>query len=90
VPEPGSRRQAGETGEEKDVRRFDLVNESEDVTMSFFFSKPVDVWFYPLMTVARSEEGFERTYQGSSLLFVMPLRLAPGSGTGLHIRMSVT
>ena len=34
-------------------------------------------WF-PVETVSNSEGGFERVYQGSSLLFRWPVSLAPG------------
>jgi alpha-amylase len=77
-PETGHRREVAETGSEEHVTTFELVNEPDRLTTVFTFSRPVAAWFYPLMTVSQSEDGFERTYQGSSLLFLIPLELAQG------------
>jgi len=35
--------------------------------MSVHFDLPLDLWEFPLETVSLSEEGFERTYQGTVL-----------------------
>jgi alpha-amylase len=37
-----------------------------------------ETWWYSIDTVSLSEDGFERTHQGSCLAFTWPLRLAPG------------
>jgi hypothetical protein len=37
------------------------------------------VWWQPIETISNSEGGFERVYQGSSLLFRWPVELAPGA-----------
>jgi alpha-amylase len=74
-----------ETGSEERVTKFELVNGPDRLTTIFIFSRPVAAWFYPLMTVSQSEEGFERTYQGSSLLFTTPLELAQGERFHLQI-----
>ena len=42
------------------------------------FSPGARVWICPLEAVSNSEAGFERTYQGTTLLFHWPLALAPG------------
>jgi len=55
--------------------------------LNFLFSRPISVWFYPLKTVSMSEEGFESTYQGSSLLIVQPLNLAVGENSRLRMEM---
>jgi alpha-amylase len=41
-------------------------------------SPPADAWWYSIDTVSLSEDGFERTHQGSCLSFLWPLRLEPG------------
>jgi hypothetical protein len=53
----------------------------------FEFSRPVSAWFYPIMTVSKSEEGFEYTYQGTSLLFLFPMILEPNKKEHLQIRI---
>ena len=39
---------------------------------------PTDLWEFPLETVSLSEEGFERTYQGTVLLAHSKITLQPG------------
>jgi alpha-amylase len=36
------------------------------------------LWMAPIFVVSASEAGFERTFQGTTLVFVWPLRLDPG------------
>lgn len=37
-----------------------------------------DAWWAPIQTVSNSEDGFERVYQGASLLLSWPIDVAPG------------
>jgi hypothetical protein len=46
--------------------------------------------WYPVETVSNSEAGFERSYQGSCLLFRWPISLAPGKRTVRTVRMSAS
>jgi len=78
APESGIRREISETGTENNIKQFELVNRPDRLNAVFRFYRPLSVWFYPLMTVSKSEKGFDRTYQGSSILFVLPLALEPG------------
>jgi len=48
------------------------------VTLKINFDIPMDLWEFPLETVSLSEEGFERTYQGTVLLAHSRLTLNPG------------
>ena len=89
-PETSKRREISEAGEEVNVEAFELINNRDKLSVKFDFSLPIIAWFYPIMTVSKSEEGFEHAYQGSSLLFRMPLELPPGSKKQLGIRLSVT
>jgi len=82
------RREVAEKGVEKDVSEFALCNGPDRLVTLFSFSHPVTAWFFPLMTVSMSEEGFERTYQGSSLLMLQPLELSKGEKRSLECRMS--
>jgi hypothetical protein len=50
----------------------------------------VDAWVGPIQTVSNSEGGFELVYQGSTTLFVEPLRLRPGERWSLRIHHQVT
>ena len=48
-----------------------------------------DAWWSPIETVSNSESGFERVYQGSSLLFSWPLRLGAGESRRFSVRQAV-
>ena len=87
VPDSGRRRTVSETGTEDGLNGFELVNDREGLKLSFGFSKSVSVWFFPLMTISKSEEGFEYTYQGTSLLFLFSLELSPGENKTLQIQI---
>lgn len=89
LPEIAKRREVYETGEEVNIKTFELINKTDGIKVKFDFSLPITIWFYPIMTVSKSEEGFEHTYQGSSLLFRMPLELPPGGKKGLEIKFSL-
>lgn len=48
------------------------------LTLNIDFDLPMDLWEFPLETVSLSEEGFERTYQGTVLLAHAKITLQPG------------
>ncbi|MDB9823120.1 DUF1926 domain-containing protein [Deltaproteobacteria bacterium] len=87
APESGNRRELSEIGEELNLTRFELINDTDRLTLAFIFSSSVSAWFLPLMTVSKSEEGFEYSYQGSSLLFLFPLNLSPGQQDLFRIQL---
>ena len=78
-----------ETGHEDSLIKFELINGPDRLRAAFIFSRPVSAWFFPLMTVSKSEEGFEHTYQGSSLLFLHPLELGQGQKAKLQIELEL-
>jgi hypothetical protein len=82
------RREAAEKDIENDVSEFALFNGPDHLVTVFSFSSPVTAWFFPLMTVSMSEEGLERTYQGSSLLMLQPVDLSEGEKIPFECRMS--
>ena len=49
-----------------------------------------DAWWSPIETISNSEAGFERVYQGSSLLLSWPLRLEPGERRSFRMRHRVS
>ena len=85
----GRRREVFETGREDNLTRFELVNGPDRLTAAFAFSSPVSVWFFPLMTVSKSEEGFDLTYQGSSLLFLHAMDLSKGQKEHIKIDLEL-
>ena len=89
-PESGTIRNAQEIGSEDNLTAFEFVNDSDKLRLIFEFSRPVTSWFYPIMTVSKSEEGFEYTYQGTSLLFLFPMDLAPGVKEHFQMKIRFT
>ena len=49
-----------------------------------------DAWWAPIETVSNSEAGFERVYQGSSLLVSWLIDLAPGADLSVRVSNVVT
>ncbi len=57
-------------------REVQLVDEYFRVALQLTTNIAIDWWVYPIFSVSQSEEGFERVYQGSSLLAVFAAREA--------------
>jgi alpha-amylase len=56
-----------------------LVDEWQNIAVTLEAPGAEKFWVAPIETVSESEEGFERVYQGSQILAVWPLELAPGA-----------
>ena len=56
-----------------------LVDEWRKVATEIIAPGAEEFWIAPIETVSESEDGFERVYQGSQILAVWPLELAPGN-----------
>ena len=89
APEHGRRREVYEIGGEYQVTRFDLMNLVDGLKISFQFTRPTMVFFFPLMTVSMSEDGFEKTYQGTSLQFLQPVDIQPRGKETFQLRMEL-
>ncbi len=59
-------------GELKDVGKVELKDTYTGVSVSIEPSDTATLWRFPIETVSLSESGFERIFQGSSLLFLFP------------------
>ena len=64
-------------------------NDYEGVRVVVDPQPPARLTWYPVETVSNSESGFERVYQGSSLLFRWPVSLAPGARRTFAVRFDV-
>lgn len=58
-------------------------------TVDMHWSDPADVWVFPLETVSLSEDGFERTYQGTVAAIVCRLALEARSSKTITIEIKV-
>lgn len=50
---------------------------------------PVDIWRHPVETVSQSESGFERIYQGSSVVLLSHISLLPGDTMKCAVTLEV-
>lgn len=74
----GERHRLRHRGVFKGVRELSLVDAWAGFKVRLTLDQEAEVWCYPVETVSQSEDGFERTYQGSCLLLRVPLLLASG------------
>jgi len=88
---PGSgHRGLRERGSCQETERFSLVDEWSGFRVTLRLDRRGDIWYMPVETVSQSEEGFERTYQGSALLVSWVLSLHPGAAERLEVRLEIS
>jgi 4-alpha-glucanotransferase len=66
-----------------------MVDEWIGVELTLATPEPGDCAWAPVETVSLSEAGLERIYQGSSIVWCWPLRLAPGETRELRIALTL-
>jgi len=64
-----------------------LVDEWVGCEVEIGWSEPGDAGWAPIETVSLSEGGFERIYQGSSILVSWPVTLLPGASWDVELRV---
>jgi len=69
--------------------RFSMVDEWSRLRVILCLEGPGEIWYMPIETVSRSEEGIERTYQGSALLASWLLTLQPGASERVKVRLEI-
>jgi 4-alpha-glucanotransferase len=70
--------------------RLRLVDEWQDVRVMIEAPGARHLWVAPIETVSESEEGFERVYQGSQILAVWSVELAPSEKWSAETLLHVT
>lgn len=60
-------------GTERGRRSFGMIDEWQDAALALVSDRPAEIWRQPIFTVSLSEGGFERVYQGTTVLFVYDL-----------------
>jgi alpha-amylase len=73
----GQTRRAGAVDAVDGVESVDIVDAGWGCLLRT--SPPCSLWIAPIEVVSASEAGFERTFQGVSLVAVWPVRLPPGA-----------
>ncbi|MFA4966673.1 MAG: alpha-amylase/4-alpha-glucanotransferase domain-containing protein [Candidatus Margulisiibacteriota bacterium] len=65
------------SGKKNEVFEVKLIDEWKGFSVSLGLEKESKLFWFPIETVSQSEGGFERTYQGTCLLFGFDLELEP-------------
>ncbi|MGH9405683.1 MAG: alpha-amylase/4-alpha-glucanotransferase domain-containing protein [Terriglobia bacterium] len=69
--------------------RLALVDEWQRLEIALESGSVAAWWVTPIQTISQSESGFERIYQGSSILAVWNAELGAGNPAACHLRMKV-
>ena len=85
----GDRFALNSKGELGGVGKIELVSEPLGMRIGMWFSRPANLWRFPVETISNSEAGFERSYQGSCLLPWWGVELAPGASWGVELRITL-
>jgi hypothetical protein len=72
------------------VERARAGNELLGVAVETVADGPVDAWISPIESVSNSESGFELVYQGSVVLLLRQIDLAPGATASLRVEQRAT
>jgi len=78
------------SGEIKAASAIAFGNDYEGVRVEARPDPAANLTWYPVETVSNSEGGFERVYQGSSLLFRWPVSIGPGERRTFTVQLDVT
>jgi 4-alpha-glucanotransferase len=73
-----------------DGERLDLVDDWSQLRLILQADKAAGFFRFPLETASQSEDGFERTYQGSVIAPFWPLTLSPGDSVTFAASLNVT
>ena len=68
----------GNSAADENIQTCSLATDLWKIAVDININKPATLWRFPLETISNSETGFERNYQGTTLLFWWPLSLQPG------------
>jgi len=86
----GARSAHDSSGTAAEVEEIGYGNDWVGVAVAARLDPAADVWWSPIETISNSESGFERVYQGSSLLVSWRVTLAPGASRRFSVRQAVT
>ncbi len=87
--EDGARSPHDAAGEVAMASALAFGNDYEGVRIDATAEPAARLTWYPVETVSNSEGGFERAYQGSSLLFRWPVKLDPQGRSTFTVRFAV-
>jgi 4-alpha-glucanotransferase len=76
-------------GELNNVQEVRMVDEWLNYVLTLSLSEKAALWRFPVETVSQSESGYERVFQGSSVVPVWRVTLQPGVDTPLSIKLNL-
>jgi alpha-amylase len=85
----GERRPHDTEGRRPDTSRLLSGNTDIGLLLTTDIAPPAEAWWYPIDTISNSETGFERVYQGSSLVLSWPVDLASGEHLEVEVRQAL-
>jgi len=77
------------TAADRDIAFFEMVDEWNSFCVKLSFSPAADIWRFPIETISRSEDGIEKTYQGSTVLAHWGIRLGKEQAAEKTITLSL-
>ena len=75
-------------GESGNIREFGLKDEYHRLDINIVLTESCRLWRFPIETVSLSEYGFERVYQSSVTCLCFDIKLPPGQGRELGIKIN--
>ena len=78
------------TGAAPETRKLSMVDEWSNINLAIEADRPCEIWRFPVETVSQSEDGFERNYQNSCVVFCKDMALARGRKGRLSFTLSIT
>jgi len=79
----------GETAEASVVADLRITSPLWHIETAVETSEPAALWRFPLEAVSASEAGFERTYQGTSMLHWWEIKVAPGASWDVELVLAL-
>ncbi len=76
--------------EQSGVSAFDIKNAWNGFGMRITLVPEGDVWTFPIETVSQSDDGLERTYQGSTILLHWKMRLPRGAAMRRAVKLQLS
>ncbi|CAN5725068.1 DUF1926 domain-containing protein [soil metagenome] len=86
----GERRSFDSSGQVANARVLAMGNDGLGVALESGPVPAATAWWSSIETISLSEQGFERNHQGSCLLWVWPLQLAPGESMSVRVENLVS
>ncbi|MBI5043102.1 MAG: DUF1926 domain-containing protein [Nitrospirae bacterium] len=83
------KRQMAVSGDFYDIDKISLIDRWAEIKVDISYARKSGLWVHPIETISQSEEGFERTYQGTTFLPIWKLNLKPREEWDVNIRLNI-